>query len=215
MRRIYAFAKELGLDNKQLLDICDRCGIVGKGSALASLDEEEVSDINRFLSEGESVLAEIVSKYQSRNAERERARKIADGHVANLLNAVTADVTSGFNHFVVIELGAIFEMMLKLLCCNSQGTLGETITIAAQNGVIDASMEGSLREATLTRNALVHRKAGHFPDEDDVAEARHCYANGILSICRNNGQNLEAFVPLADSNPRVLRMLEHDSLLST
>ena len=41
--RIYALAKELEIDNKKLVDICARAGITGKGSALASLtDEEEV-----------------------------------------------------------------------------------------------------------------------------------------------------------------------------
>jgi translation initiation factor IF-2 len=48
--RIYAFAKELELDNKQLLDICEKAGIKGKGSALASLDDDEVSSIKEFMS---------------------------------------------------------------------------------------------------------------------------------------------------------------------
>ena len=52
--RIYAFAKELGLDNKQLLDICESCGIKGKGSALASLDDNEVAQIKSHMSGGDS-----------------------------------------------------------------------------------------------------------------------------------------------------------------
>ena len=47
--RIYAFAKELGFDNKQLLDICDSAGIEDKGSALASLSDEEVAAIKNYL----------------------------------------------------------------------------------------------------------------------------------------------------------------------
>lgn len=47
--RIYAFAKELGFDNKQLLDICDSAGIEDKGSALASLSDEEVTVIKDYL----------------------------------------------------------------------------------------------------------------------------------------------------------------------
>ncbi len=50
--RIYAFAKELGFDNKQLLDVCDKVNIKGKGSALASLDDDEVAKIKSFLAEG-------------------------------------------------------------------------------------------------------------------------------------------------------------------
>jgi translation initiation factor IF-2 len=49
--RIYALAKELGIENKELVDACDRAGIKGKGSALASLNEEEVSRIKSFLAE--------------------------------------------------------------------------------------------------------------------------------------------------------------------
>lgn len=52
--RIYAFAKELGLDNKQLLDVCDKVNIKGKGSALASLDDSEVAIIKEFLAGGPS-----------------------------------------------------------------------------------------------------------------------------------------------------------------
>ena len=47
--RIYAFAKELGFDNKQLLDICDSAGIEDKGSALASLTDDEVVVIKDYL----------------------------------------------------------------------------------------------------------------------------------------------------------------------
>ena len=50
--RIYAFAKELGLDNQQLLELCDRAGVKGKGSALASLAEEEVAAVRSFMSSG-------------------------------------------------------------------------------------------------------------------------------------------------------------------
>ena len=47
--RIYAFAKELGLDNKSLLDICEQANIKGKGSALASLDDDEITIIRDYL----------------------------------------------------------------------------------------------------------------------------------------------------------------------
>ena len=52
--RIYAFAKKLGLDNKQLLDICEQVGIKGKGSALASLEEDEVAKVQQFIDSGDS-----------------------------------------------------------------------------------------------------------------------------------------------------------------
>ena len=52
--RIYAFAKELGLDNKQLLEICEKANVKGKGSALASLDDDEIAIVKEFISGGAS-----------------------------------------------------------------------------------------------------------------------------------------------------------------
>lgn len=49
--RIYALAKELGIDNKELLGVCEKLGIKGKGSALASLDDDEVARIKSQLAE--------------------------------------------------------------------------------------------------------------------------------------------------------------------
>ena len=50
--RIYALAKELKIDNKILVDICTKAGITGKGSALASLTDEEVAKLKAFMSAG-------------------------------------------------------------------------------------------------------------------------------------------------------------------
>lgn len=49
--RIYAFAKELGIDNKDLLEICRKAGIKGKGSALANLEDDEIEKIKLHLAE--------------------------------------------------------------------------------------------------------------------------------------------------------------------
>ena len=47
--RIYTLAKELGIDSKELVEACDKAGIPGKGSALASLDDDEVSKVKSYL----------------------------------------------------------------------------------------------------------------------------------------------------------------------
>jgi translation initiation factor IF-2 len=52
--RIYALAKELKLDSKNLVDICAQAGISGKGSALASLSDEEADQVKAFLNKGDS-----------------------------------------------------------------------------------------------------------------------------------------------------------------
>ena len=56
--RIYALAKELQIDNKRLVDICTRAGITGKGSALASLTDEEVVRLKAFMAGGKGGKAE-------------------------------------------------------------------------------------------------------------------------------------------------------------
>ncbi|MBN1395473.1 MAG: translation initiation factor IF-2 [Pirellulales bacterium] len=48
--RIYALAKQLKLDSKVLVDVCNKAGVTGKGSALASLTDEEVEKITAFVS---------------------------------------------------------------------------------------------------------------------------------------------------------------------
>lgn len=49
--RIYSLAKELNIDNKELVSICEKAGLRGKGSALASLEDDEVEKVKKFLSE--------------------------------------------------------------------------------------------------------------------------------------------------------------------
>src|SRR5438874_9638232 len=42
--RIYALAKDLKIDSKELVEFCNKAGIPGKGSALASLEDDEIAD---------------------------------------------------------------------------------------------------------------------------------------------------------------------------
>ncbi len=50
--RIYALAKQLKLDSKVLVDICTKAGVTGKGSALASLTDEEMAKVTAFIDGG-------------------------------------------------------------------------------------------------------------------------------------------------------------------
>ncbi|MFM9010308.1 MAG: translation initiation factor IF-2 [Planctomycetota bacterium] len=47
--RIYTLAKELKLDSKKLVELCNRAGIQDKGSALASMTDEEVAKLKEFI----------------------------------------------------------------------------------------------------------------------------------------------------------------------
>jgi translation initiation factor IF-2 len=53
-KRIYALAKELSIDSKELVDLCLKLGIQNKGSALASLEDEEVARIEKYLAGAET-----------------------------------------------------------------------------------------------------------------------------------------------------------------
>ena len=47
--RIYALAKDLKIDSKELVEFCNKAGIPGKGSALASLEDDEVSKLKSWM----------------------------------------------------------------------------------------------------------------------------------------------------------------------
>jgi translation initiation factor IF-2 len=63
--RIYSLAKELKLDSKVLVDICTAAGVTGKGSALASLTDEEVERVKAYLSGGAGAKASAKSRAPS------------------------------------------------------------------------------------------------------------------------------------------------------
>lgn len=52
--RIYALAKELNLDSKDLVDIVKKVGITGKGSALASLTDDEAVKVRQHIADASS-----------------------------------------------------------------------------------------------------------------------------------------------------------------
>jgi translation initiation factor IF-2 len=52
--RIYSLAKTLKLDSKVLVDICTKAGVTGKGSALASLTDEEMATVTAFINTGKA-----------------------------------------------------------------------------------------------------------------------------------------------------------------
>ena len=59
--RIYALAKELNIDSKDLVDLVKKVGITGKGSALASLSDEEAQRVREHLSADASTKPDSVA----------------------------------------------------------------------------------------------------------------------------------------------------------
>jgi translation initiation factor IF-2 len=62
-------AKELNVDSKQLVTICNKAGVTGKGSALASLDDEEVGRIKSYLAAGKGVRSAPLAAGRSTTSE--------------------------------------------------------------------------------------------------------------------------------------------------
>jgi len=60
--RIYALAKELNIDSKDLVDLVKKVGITGKGSALASLSDEEAQKVRDHLAGAEKPAPAAASK---------------------------------------------------------------------------------------------------------------------------------------------------------
>ena len=67
-KRIYALAKELAMDSKELVDLCTKIGIQNKGSALASLEDDEVERIQKYLKGAEAPRAAPASAASPRSA---------------------------------------------------------------------------------------------------------------------------------------------------
>ncbi len=70
--RIYALAKELKVDSLELVDICAKVGIKGKGSALASLSDEEVTKVREHFANPTASSGGAKSKGPSAPAAPER-----------------------------------------------------------------------------------------------------------------------------------------------
>jgi translation initiation factor IF-2 len=83
--RIYSLAKDLGIDSKELVDLCARIGIQGKGSALASLENDEIAKIKNHLAEKSAPAPEAAK--ESPKPQRE---PVKDAPIRDLGRPVTA-----------------------------------------------------------------------------------------------------------------------------
>jgi translation initiation factor IF-2 len=72
-KRIYALAKELSMDSKELVDLCTKLGIQNKGSALASLEDDELARIQKYLAGNETQSSQAASATAVREKPAEQA----------------------------------------------------------------------------------------------------------------------------------------------
>jgi translation initiation factor IF-2 len=89
--RIYSLAKELKVDSKELVDLCTQIGITGKGSALASLSEDEVVKIQDYFKGSGSKSPAKGGPAAPPAPERPRERGNAGGRMPVIVTPKTSD----------------------------------------------------------------------------------------------------------------------------
>lgn len=205
--RIYALAKELQLDSKDLVDACARAGITGKASALAPLTQSEVAKVKAHLNAQPTVEAPKPSptpRSPSPTAESPDAdsravnvrEEIASTTVPMCLgNALAIDSL----HVQVTELGAIVEtLILKVLDTSGDASMfrGESnfcdLIDDAFDGDVFASLTADeLHTARMNRNKIAHRSNG-IPNQSELRRSRNAFVLAILDLLEYCGESLKA-----------------------
>ena len=75
--RIYALAKELNFDSKELVEVCKKAGISGKGSALASLSDDETQKLHDYLAGPKKAPSQSADESETNSATATSARRQA------------------------------------------------------------------------------------------------------------------------------------------
>jgi translation initiation factor IF-2 len=92
--RIYSLAKDLALDSKELVDLCTRLGIQGKGSALASLEDEEIARIKKHIEEKKTPPAASASPSAPAKSTREPAKDTPIRDLSGRIGGAKRDLSS-------------------------------------------------------------------------------------------------------------------------
>ena len=92
--RIYSLAKDLGMDSKDLVDLCTRIGIQGKGSALASLEDEEIGRIKRHIEEKATPAASAQTAPQVVKPIREPIKEMPKRDLSQRIGGANRDLSA-------------------------------------------------------------------------------------------------------------------------
>jgi len=92
--RIYSLAKDLGMDSKELVDLCTRIGIQGKGSALASLEDEEIARIKRHIEEKAAPAASSPAAAQVVKPVREPIKEVPKRDLSQRIGGAKRDLSA-------------------------------------------------------------------------------------------------------------------------
>jgi hypothetical protein len=237
--RLYLLAKSLGYDSVTLVEAARAAGVTDIGSALHNLTADQLDRLRTFVVEQpEKMNAIQATILRQKKEEQERVGRPVDsptirretrpavGVVAsisrdesdaaevarfasNLIHAVASDMFKGFEHFAVVELGALFETLLSRMDPELDGSgLAESIRRNCEAGTVTRALKRHLLLANRTRNRIVHRRPDRFPAASEIAEAKQAFAVAVIDIYRRHRNHSTLLEPLADSNPEVLNVLD-------
>jgi internalin A len=92
--RIYSLAKDLGTDSKELVELCAKLGIQGKGSALASMEDQEIAKIKEYLKRADESFEDHIKKNGTRIRWRGRGLSILPDSLTSLSSLVELDIAA-------------------------------------------------------------------------------------------------------------------------
>lgn len=237
--RLYKLAATLEVDSKALADVARAAGIANVNSVLRDLSETEAECVREFVAKHPEQVRRIAEEVRCRSQELARQDEAEKSQPeeqqytvtpvdagllsgargeksvsvsrasSSLINAVASDMFRGFEHFAVIELGALFESCLYQIDATVEDSgLALAIRNNCDCGKVNPDLRWPLVRANRTRNDIVHRRPGRFPTPARIAEAKSAFASGILDLFVRHRMATKLLEHLADSNPEVLNALD-------
>lgn len=169
-KRIYVLAKELGIETNHLATWAHALGLVKSKSPFSSIRNVEVEFV------------ELQVKEHAKSASSSRT-----GRLKLLADALSISIT----HAQVSELFSVLEGMLReddqvrnpwryRRICSHPPAVVKLINDAVLSNRFRTATAGDLYVARSTRNRIVHRNPGEFPDEVDLRRVRNVLVAAIL-----------------------------------
>jgi len=140
--RIYSLAKDLGLDSKELVDLCTRLGILNKGSALASVDDEEIARVNDHLRRSGEIFEDHIKQSPTHVRWSRKGVSILPESLTNSKEIVELDLSFnkvGLSENSVERISKLVSLTSLNLAENSIGVLPESFGKLVNLEVLDLS----------------------------------------------------------------------------
>jgi len=183
--RIYSLAKDLGLDSKELVDLCARIGIQGKGSALASLEDEEILRIKRHFEEKSAPQAAASVSAQAVKPAREPVKDTPVRDLSARTGGAKRDLTSG-RPKTIVSLKVIQDEVANPAEDNAHAptpvkepvdvSTEQTLVVVADSGSVDS---GTPEATVVPDSGLVEASKASGDSSDDKAASERSGSEGL------------------------------------